>query len=74
MSHRAIETARQDQSARGFRYYDSSLYLLVQTNNDGGLVSKLEWLPDQTKLRQAKPYKFLAKNETTLGSRRAGLQ
>jgi hypothetical protein len=65
VSHRAIDDSRADSQARGFRYYDASLYMLVQTDNQGGLVSTLKWLPDQTKLRQARPYKFLAKNEST---------
>jgi hypothetical protein len=54
-----------DKSARGFRYYDSSPYLLVQTDNKGGLTSELKYLPDLTKPRQAKPYQFLASNDST---------
>src|SRR6185369_7888903 len=44
----------------GIRYYDTSSYLLVYS--DG--VSKVNWqllqLPDQTKLRFAKPYNFVS--------------
>jgi len=58
-------TAQTDACAKGFRYYDSSPYLLVQTDGKGGLKSELKWLPDQTKLREAKPYQFLASNEVT---------
>jgi hypothetical protein len=62
VSHRDV---LDDSSARGFRYYDSSPYLLVQTDNKGGLTSSISYLPDLTKLRQANPYKFLAKNDST---------
>jgi hypothetical protein len=65
VSHRSIDDLRADRAARGFRYYEASPYLLVQTDNAGGLKSELKWLPDRTKLRQATPYKFLAKNEAT---------
>lgn len=58
-------TSQTDACAKGFRFYDSSPYLLVQTDGKGGLKSELKWLPDQTKLREAKLYQFLASNEVT---------
>ena len=64
VSYRAL-TAEDDVRADGFRYYDPSPYLLVQTDGNGGLKSDLKWLPDLTKLRHAKPYQFLAKNDVT---------
>jgi hypothetical protein len=66
VTHQAITTAEQDCKARGVRYYDSSPYLLVQTDNQGGLTSDFMYLPDQNKKRQARPYTFLASNTTTL--------
>jgi hypothetical protein len=66
ITHRAIESDAQDAKARGFRYYDSSPYLLVQTDNQGGLTSELVYLPDRTKKRSARPYAYLASNATTL--------
>lgn len=65
IAHRAL-TDVENETAKGLRYYDSSPYLLVQTDNDGGLKSELVYLPDQTKRREAKPYTFLATNNTTL--------
>lgn len=58
-------TEQTDARGNGFRYYDPSPYLLVQTDGQGGLKSELKWLPDLTKLRQAKPYQFLASNDST---------
>jgi hypothetical protein len=37
----------------------------VKTDNDGGLISELLYLPDLTKKRQARPYNFLAKHDTS---------
>ncbi|WP_397380467.1 hypothetical protein [Prosthecobacter sp.] len=59
-------TEEQDWSATGFRYYDSSPYLLVYTDNKGGLNSELKYMPDLTKKRQVKPYQFLASVEGSL--------
>ncbi len=56
-------TEDQDWSATGFRYYDSSPYLLIYTDNQGGLNSELKYLPDLTKKREVKPYQFLASVE-----------
>jgi hypothetical protein len=50
----------------GFRYYDTSPFLLITNDAKGGLVSKILYLPDSTKLRTIKPYSFAAKNEATL--------
>jgi hypothetical protein len=65
VSYRTIPDEIADNRARGFRYYDPSLYLLVQTDNKGGLTSQIISLPDTSKLRQATPYKFLAQNNAT---------
>lgn len=58
----ADENAKND----GFRYYDTSPFLLITNDGKGGLVSKILYLPDSTKLRTIKPYSFAAKNEATL--------
>lgn len=50
----------------GFRYYDTSPFLLMYTDGKGGLTSKLMYLPDTTKLRSIAPYNVLANNTTTL--------
>jgi hypothetical protein len=73
VSYRAINSDTEDQKARGLRYYDSSPYLLVQTDNQGGLTSTFVYLPDQTKKRQAQPYTFLSSNATTLEFQRGVL-
>ena len=66
VSYRSIDSEAADLSARGLRYYDSSPYILVQTDGKGGLVSEFKYLPDLTKKRQATPYNFLATNTTML--------
>ncbi len=66
LSGRTLATEQEDKQARGFRYYDSSPYLLIYTDNKGGLNSEFKYLPDLTKKREVRPYQFLAKNEGTL--------
>ena len=66
VTHQAITTCKQEKAARGVRYYDSSPYLLVQTDNQGGLTSDFMYLPDPNKKRQARPFTFLSSNTTTL--------
>jgi hypothetical protein len=66
VSYRTIGSESEDEKARGLRYYDSSPYLLVQTDNQGGLTSELVYLPDLNKKRHAQPFAFLASNTTTL--------
>jgi hypothetical protein len=66
VNYQAIMSEPDDQKARGLRYYDSSPYLLVQTDNQGGITSEFMYLPDKTKKRHAHPYTFLSSNTTTL--------
>ena len=62
----AINTEADDNMARGFRYYESAPFLLVHTDNKGGLTSKVIYLPDLKKKRSLRPYNHLASNEATL--------
>jgi hypothetical protein len=66
INYDTITSDAQDVRAKGLRYYDSSPYLLVQTDNQGALKAELKYLPDLTKKRQASPYTFLSSNTTTL--------
>jgi hypothetical protein len=66
VTYETITSEAMDTTARGLRYYDSSPYLLVQTDNQGSLKAELIYLPDLTKKRQATPYAFLATNTTSL--------
>jgi len=61
-----VPDAAADAKARGFRYYEPSPYLLVYTDNQGGLVSQITLLPDPTKKMSVKPYNRLASNNVTL--------
>jgi hypothetical protein len=61
-----ISNNEADESEHGFRYYDTSPFLLVYSDNKGGLTSKLLYLPDMAKKRSIKPYNYLASNNTTL--------
>ncbi|GGC93423.1 hypothetical protein [Undibacterium terreum] len=56
----------EDEKATGFRYYETSPFLLIYTDGKGGLVSKLLYLPDMTKKRSIRPYAYLSSNNTTL--------
>lgn len=57
---------KSDECARGVRYYGSSTYLLVHTDNSGGLTTKILQLPDTTKKMSLRPYVVMATAETTL--------
>jgi hypothetical protein len=56
----------KDKEANGIRYYQAVPFLLVHTDNEGGLTTELLYLPDLTQKFSIKPYNFLAKNDTTL--------
>lgn len=66
LSVHPINSPGDDAKRHGFRYYESSPYLLVQTNNEGGVTSKILHLPDETKKRSVQPFAVLASNTTTL--------
>jgi len=51
---------------RGFRYYLPAWYLLVHTDNNGGLTVTPILLPDTTKRMSTRPYAFLATNDVDL--------
>jgi len=63
-----------DKASTGFRYYDSAPFLLVHTDNKGGLTSQVLYLPDLTRKRAAAPYNYLASNKTTLTFDKGKLQ
>lgn len=56
----------QESAAHGFRYYQNSPYLIVYTDNKGGLTSRIEYLPDPNRLMSYEPYSQLSTNSTTL--------
>jgi hypothetical protein len=58
--------AAADKAAKGFRYYQPSPYLLVFTDNKGGLTSQILYLPDPSKKMSARPFAVVADNETSL--------
>lgn len=61
-----IRVEPDSAEAVGVRYYQSSPYLLVTTDNEGGLTSQLVFLPNLGKKMSARPYAFCSKNDTTL--------
>ncbi len=54
-----------EEDAEGIRYYESAPYLLVHTDNAGGLVTKLIYLPDRSKKRSLRPYNKLSSSSMT---------
>jgi hypothetical protein len=58
--------SKTDADDRGFRYYETSPFLLVFADGKGSLESKLLYLPDSTKKRSIRPYNYGAKNDATL--------
>jgi hypothetical protein len=61
-----VSTDAADVEATGFRYYETAPFLLVYTDNKGGLTSTVKYLPDMTLKRAVTPYNYLASNNTTL--------
>jgi len=55
-----------DAKYDGIRYYGSSLYLLVHTDNAGGLTADPVYLPDPAKLMSAHPYAYLSSNSGSM--------
>jgi hypothetical protein len=55
----------QDDST-GIRYYRSSPYLLIYSDNKGGLQWQILYLPDQSKLMTASPFVLGGRTEMTL--------
>lgn len=53
-------------NVNGIRYYRAAPYLLVHTDNAGGLTSELVYLPDLSSLMSAHPYNFVATNSVTM--------
>ena len=66
LSTGSLVTQKEIDEGDGFRYYDTSPFLLITSDGKGGLKSKVLYLPDSTKLRTIKPYSFAAKNDATL--------
>lgn len=56
----------QNDNADGFRFYQSSPYLLVYTNGKGGIATQILYIADPAKLVSARPKNFLAKSDMTL--------
>jgi hypothetical protein len=61
-----VSSPEADARALGVRYYESSPYLLVHTDNQGGLVTRILYLPDRTKKRSIRPYSQLARGTSKL--------
>jgi hypothetical protein len=55
-----------DDNSNGFRYYNSSPYLLVYSNGKGGLITQIVYLPDPMKKMTASPKSFLSTIQTTM--------
>lgn len=45
-----------DNTESGIRYYQSAPYLLVQTDNDGGVTTKVLYFPELGRLMAVHPY------------------
>ena len=41
-----IGSAKDEEEARGFRYYETAPFFLVHTDSKGGLTAKVVYLPD----------------------------
>ncbi|WP_367874183.1 hypothetical protein [Luteolibacter sp. Populi] len=55
-----------DNSDKGIRYLEYSTYLLVTTDNNGGISSEMINIPDKTRMMSARPWAFMSSNDTTL--------
>jgi hypothetical protein len=52
--------------SRGFRHYLPATYILVYTDNAGGIVTKSLTLPDTSRRMSVRPHTFLASNDLEL--------
>lgn len=52
----SVKHMQATDSGTGIRYYQSSPYLLVNSNSKGGLQWRILYLPDQTKMMMAEPH------------------
>lgn len=59
-----VNYQNEKPNAKGIRYYRSTPYLLVYTDNDGGLKTELIYLPDTKHVMTAYPYSLLASNNS----------
>jgi hypothetical protein len=50
----------------GFRYYQSAPYLLIYTDNQGGVKSQILFLPDTAQKMSIRPYNILASSNVQL--------
>src|SRR5262245_1428713 len=60
-----IRSPEDDQKATGFRYYESSPYILVYSDGTS-LKSDLLYLPDRTRKMSVELFDFLSSNTTKL--------
>lgn len=56
----------KDDNSDGFRFYQSSPYLLVYTNGKGGITTQILYIADPAKLVSAKPKNFLSKSDLSM--------
>lgn len=62
---RPVSDAKNEKDA-GIRFYQSAPYLLIKTDNKGGVTGEILWLPDVNQRMSAYAYSYLATNDTTL--------
>jgi hypothetical protein len=63
---KTIRTPSDEVAAKGFRYYETALFLFVHSDGKGGLAGEIVPLPDTTRERSIRPYALWASNDTTL--------
>ena len=52
--------------SKGFRYYQPATFILLHTDNNGGVVTKVLTLPDTTQPMSVRPYSYFASNDAEL--------
>lgn len=60
------ENQTPESKANGVRFYQEAPFLFVYPDGKGGIAAEVKWLPDTRQTLSARPYSFLAKNDTTL--------
>ncbi len=56
----------ENDNGDGFRFYQSSPYLLVFTDGKGSITTQILYIADPSKLLSAQPKNFLSKSDITL--------
>jgi hypothetical protein len=66
ISVRPVAQGHDNETVKGIRFYQSAPYLLIVTDNKGGVTTQVLYLPDTNRLMSAYLYNKVATSDSTL--------